>query len=68
MLTTDHLSILYHLNTKFTIQEIKHKHYNYKLAVWKGYQCYIFNTLPPPKLQNTLKDLIYVIETLASEI
>jgi hypothetical protein len=66
--TSDHLPVLYRLNTKFTIQETKHKHYNYKLADWKGYQTHLFDTLPPSKFLSTLQDLKDAIETLTTAI
>jgi hypothetical protein len=55
--TSDHLPVLYRLNTKFKVQETKHKHYNYQLADWKGYQHFLFESLPLPKLLCTLQDL-----------
>lgn len=66
--TSDHLPVLYRLNTKFTVQQTKHKHYNYKLADWKGYQNHLFNTLPPPKILNNLQELKDAIETLTTAI
>jgi hypothetical protein len=66
--TSDHLPVLYCLNTKFTIQETKHKHFNYKLADRKGYRTHLFDTIPPLKFLRTLQDLKDALETLTTAI
>lgn len=66
--TSDHLPVLYHINTMPDIKKQKHQHYNYSLAKWKSYQEYIFSHLPSPKYLNTEQDLNNAIDTLTTTI